>query len=298
MIKSAVLPIVSLAAVTFATADAEQDEHKDFKMKREVTSGYAPVNGLKIYYEIHGVAGGKNPPVVLLHGGGDTIETSFGRVLPVLARTRQVIAFEQQGYGHTADIAERPFSFEQSADDTAALLEYLHADRADIFGFSNGGTIALQVAIRHPRVVRKLVAASTFFSRDGGYPPFWESMKNARLEMMPKELREAYLKVAPHPENLESFFYKAAERMRDFKDIPDDSIRAITAPTLVVCGDTDVVRPEHAVALTRLLLHAQLAILPGTDHAIMITRVDWLVPMVEAFLNAPMPAGQVSQENQ
>jgi pimeloyl-ACP methyl ester carboxylesterase len=108
---------------------------------------------------------------------------------------------------------------------------------------------------------------------------------------------EAYLKVAPHPENLESFFYKAAERMRDFRDIPDASIRTIAAPTLVVCGDTDVVRPEHAVALTRLLRHAQLAILPGTDHAIMITRADWLMPMVEAFLNAPMPAGQVSQEN-
>ena len=132
-------------------------------------------------------------------------------------------------------------------------MEYLHADRADIFGFSNGGTIALQVAIRHPRLVRKLVAASTLFSRDGGYPPFWESMKNARPGMMPKELREAYLKVAPHPENLELFFYKAAERMRDFRDIPDASIRTIAAPTLVVCGDTDVVRPEHAVALTRLL---------------------------------------------
>ena len=107
---------------------------------------------------------------------------------------------------------------------------------------------------------------------------------------------EAY-KVAPHPENLESFFYKAAERMRDFRDIPDASIRTIAAPTLVVCGDTDVVRPEHAVALAQLLRHSQLAILPGTDHAIMITRADWLMPMVEAFLNAPMPAGQVSQEN-
>ena len=291
-IKFALLSIVSLAVVTCAIADAEQDDHKDFKMKKEFTSGYAPVNGLKIYYEIHGVAGGKNPPLVLLHGGGDTIETSFGRALPALARTRKVIAFEQQGYGRTADIADRPFSFEQSADDTAALLEYLHVDRADLFGFSNGGTIALQVAIRHPRVVRKLVAASTFFSRDGGYPPFWESMKSARPAMMPKELREAYLKIAPHPENLESFFYKAAERMRDFKDVPDDSIRAITAPTLVVCGDTDVVRPEHAVALTRLLPHAQLAILPGSDHAIMTTRVDWLVPMVEAFLNEPMLAAR------
>src|ERR1051326_8104001 len=120
-------------------------------------TGYAPVNGLRLYYEIHGPANPTQPPLVLLHGGGDTIETSFGHVLPALARTRRVIAFEQQGFGHTADIAERPFGFEQSADDTAALLEYLHIERADLCGFSNGGTIALQVAIRHPQVVRKLV---------------------------------------------------------------------------------------------------------------------------------------------
>jgi pimeloyl-ACP methyl ester carboxylesterase len=291
MIKSALLPIVFLGA--FAAAGAEQDV--DSTMKKEFKSGYAPVNGLKIYYEIHSVADGKNP-LVLLHGGGDTIQTSFGHVLPALARTRQVIAFEQQGYGHTADIADRPFSFEQSADDTAALLEYVHVDHADILGFSNGGTIALQVAIRHPSVVRKLVVVSAFFSRDGGDPPFWESMKNAQPAMMPKELREAYLAVAPHPENLESFFYKAARRMRDFKDIPDDTIRAIGAPTLVMCGDTDVVRPEHALELSRLLPHAQLAVLPGTDHMAMMTRIDWLVPMVEAFLNAPLPQQHQSKE--
>lgn len=129
-------------------------------------SDYAPVNGLKVYYEIHG-ANPARPPLVLLHGGGDTIRSSFGYILPELARNRQVIAFEQQGYGHTADIADRPFSFEQSADDTAALLDYLQVRQADLFGFSNGGTIALQVAIRHPQVVRKLVVASGFFSRDG-----------------------------------------------------------------------------------------------------------------------------------
>jgi pimeloyl-ACP methyl ester carboxylesterase len=125
--------------------------------RQTIQTGYAPVNGLKIYYEIHGTAKPRRPPLMLLHGGGDTIGTSFGRVLPALARDRQIIAFEQQGYGHTADIVERPFSFEQSADDTAALLEYLHIGQADLFGFSNGGTIALQVTIRHPRVVRKLV---------------------------------------------------------------------------------------------------------------------------------------------
>jgi pimeloyl-ACP methyl ester carboxylesterase len=223
---------------------------------------------------------------VLLHGGGDTIKTSFGYILPELARSRQVIAFEQQGYGHTADIADRPFSFEQSADDTAALLDYLHIRQADLFGVSNGGTIALQVAIRHPQVVRKLVVASGFFSHDGADPVFWNGFATATLDVMPKELRDAYVEVAPHPENLQSVFEKAVQRMRNFKDIPPDTIRAITAATLVVCVDSDVVRPEHAVQEFRLLPHAQLAVLPGTDHMTVTARTSWLVPMIEAFLDA------------
>ena len=160
----------------------------------EKQSGYAPIHGLQMYYEIHGVANSAQPPLVLLHGGGDTIQTSFGHILPVLARDRQVVAFEQQGFGHTADIADRPFRFEQSADDTAALLKYLHIEQADIFGFSNGATIALHAAIRHPQVVRKLVMASGFFQQEGSsYPWFWEGFAGAKLEQMPTELREAYL---------------------------------------------------------------------------------------------------------
>lgn len=249
-------------------------------------TGYAPVNGLRIYFEIHGAAHPTRPPLVLLHGGGDTLETSFGQILPVLAAERQVIAIEQQGYGHTADIVDRPFSFEQSADDTAALLAYLHIGRADLFGFSNGGTIALQVAIRHPDVVRKIVAASALVKRDGAYPWLWEAMANATLENMPPELQEAYLKVAPQPGNLRLMHDKAARRMRDFKDIPDEDIRRITAPTLVVVGDADVIRPEHAVQMFRRLAHAQLAVLPGTDHMQVTTRTEWLAPMIDAFLDA------------
>jgi pimeloyl-ACP methyl ester carboxylesterase len=115
---------------------------------------------------------------------------------------------------------------------------------------------------------------------------FWEAMKNARLENMPMELQEAYRKVAPHPENLRSFHDKAAQRMREFKDIPADAIGAIAAPTLVMIGDADVVRPEHAVELIRLLPHAQLAILPGTDHMAIMTRTDWLVTMIGGFLDS------------
>jgi pimeloyl-ACP methyl ester carboxylesterase len=250
-------------------------------------TGYAPVNGLRLYYEIHGTADPARPPLVLLHGGGDTIGTSFGSILPALARDRQVIAFEQQGYGHTADIADRPFSFERSADDTAALLKFLRIDKADFFGFSNGGTIALQVAIRHPSAVRKLVLASALTRRDGADPAFWDFMAGATLENMPQELKEAYLAVAPHPENLRLFHDKAAARMRNFKDIPETAIRGMTAPTLVVVGDADVVRPEHAVATARLLPHARLAVLPGTNHLRVTTRTEWLVPMIREFLDAP-----------
>ena len=225
---------------------------------------------------------------MLLHGGGDTIETSFEHVIAPLARTRRVIAFEQQGYGRTADIVERPFTFEQSADDTAALLAHLNIERADLCGFSNGGTIALQVAIRHPQRVRKLVPISTLVFRHGAPAQLWEWMKQAQLENMPQELQDAYRKVAPHPENLRLFHDKAAQRMRDFEDVPAELLRGIMAPTLVVCGDRDVVLPEHAIELFRLLPRAQVALLPNTDHGSIMRQPDVLVPLIERFLAAPM----------
>src|SRR5262249_51102455 len=179
-------------------------------------------------YEIHGAG----PPLVLLHGGGSTIETSFGKVLPALAETRQVIAFEQQGHGHTADV-DRPFSFEQSADDTAALLRYLGIENADFYGYSNGASIALQVAIRHPKMVRKIVSAAAMYRRDGLVPELLKSLEHASPDSMPPNLREAYVKASPHPEKLALFVDKCARRMLEFKDWSPDVIRSIRAPTLV-----------------------------------------------------------------
>ena len=254
-----------------------------------VQRGYAPVNGLKMYYEIHGTVNANNPPLVLLHGGGSTIETSFGKVLPALANSRQVIAFEQQGHGRTADIVDRPFTFEQSADDTAGLLRYLNIGKADFFGYSNGGHIALQMAISHPDLVRKLVIESAMFQRDGSDPGFWKSFEHAKLDDMPPELQKAYLGVAPHPEDLPTFFAKSVQRMLNFKGWTPVDIQSINAPTLVMVGDHDIVRPEHAVLMFRLLPNAQLAVLPGTDHMTIVNRSDWLVPMVETFLDSPMP---------
>jgi pimeloyl-ACP methyl ester carboxylesterase len=248
-----------------------------------VARGFAPVNGLRIYYEVHGPEGGT--PLVLLHGGDPAIETSWSRMLPALARTRRVIAFDQQGHGRTAD-ADRPFTFEGSADDAAALLRFLHVEKADLMGFSNGADIAMQVAIRHPGLVRRLVAASGMVRRDGLRPAFWDGMRKARLEDMPPEFAKVYRETSPHPEKLPSYFRKSVDRMLGFRDWPDAVVRSIAAPALVVIGDADVVRPEHAVELARLLPHARLAILPLTDHdGVLHAHADWLVPMVEAFLD-------------
>jgi pimeloyl-ACP methyl ester carboxylesterase len=249
---------------------------------------YAAVNGLRMYYEIHG----SGRPLILLHGGGSTIVSTFGRILPQLEKTHQVIAVELQAHGHTLDI-DRPLSFEQDADDVAALLEKLHIKKADFMGFSNGGTTTLQIAIRHPELVNKMVLASATYKRDGMQPGLFEGLQNASLKSMPQPLQEAYLKANPDPKGLQKMFDRDVARMVAFKDISDADIKAIQAPALVINGDVDVVRPEHALALSRTLPHAKLAILPGGhgDYIGEITAPDkksklpaLVVAVIEAFL--------------
>ena len=248
-----------------------------------VESGFAPVDGLRLYYEIHGSPARDGVPLLLLHGGGSTIDTSFAKLIPLISRTRQVIAFEQQGHGHTADV-DRPFSFEQSAEDAVALLRYLHVAKADLLGFSNGGHIALQIALGHPEVVRSLVLESMFFSRDGTDPRFWQGFEHAKLEEMPLELRQAYLATAPHPEQLPSFFAKSVQRMREFKGWTPRQIRTIRARTLLLLGDRDVVTLEHAARMQRLIRDAQVAVLPATDHAGMAKRAPLVAEILDGFL--------------
>lgn len=232
--------------------------HLQMNAQQEKTGHYATVNGLKMYYEIHG----SGRPLVLIHGGGSTIASTFGRVLPEFSKTRQVIAVELQAHGHTPD-RDSPLSFEQDADDVAALLGQLHIEKADIMGFSNGGTTALQIAIRHPGVVNKLVLASALYKREGMLAGFFESMQQATIENMPQPLKDAYLKANPDPQGLLAMFNRDVARMLGFKDISDTVIQAIQAPALVINGDTDGVLAEHAMTLSRTLPHGQLAILPG-----------------------------------
>jgi pimeloyl-ACP methyl ester carboxylesterase len=260
-------------------------------------SGYAPVNGLRMYYEIHG----SGEPLVLLHGSFGAIDL-WGPILTTLAETHQVIAVELQGHGHTADILDRPLSYEQMADDVAALMEHLGIVHADGVGYSMGGTTGLQLAIRHPDRVRKLVAVSPNYRSDGYYPELLAGLQQMTLEIFAGTPEEAaYLRHAPHPEDFPVLVEKLKVLPQAFA-FPDEDVAAITAPTLVVLGDSDIVRPEHAVALFRLLgggvpsdltgrlPSSQLAILPGTTHrSIVGERADQLLAVVAPFLAAPMP---------
>jgi pimeloyl-ACP methyl ester carboxylesterase len=248
---------------------------------------YADIGPLHMYYEVHG----KGAPVVLVHGGGSTIQTSFGRLLPRLAMGHQVIAVELQGHGHTADV-DRPLSFAQDADDVAALLQQLGVAHADFIGYSNGGTTSVQIAIRHPSVIRRLVLISAAIARAGLTPELRETFdREPRPEGMPASLRAAYLAVAPRPQDLPVIVAKSVRRMRDFADISPTAVRAIDAPALVISGDLDVVRPEHSVEMFRTFRHGALAILPWTDHMAVVEREELLMPIIAPFLDAPALAG-------
>jgi pimeloyl-ACP methyl ester carboxylesterase len=268
-------------------------------MNGEPRGNYVSVNGLEMYYEIHGTG----QPLVLLHGAFSAIGTSFGNVLPELARTRRVIAFEMQAHGRTADI-DRPLSMEQMADDTAAALHHLGIENADFFGFSLGAGIALQVAIRHPEMVRKLVLASVTYRLDGVHPGLMEGLAEMKPEMMHgSPWHEEYVRIAPRPEDFATLFAKKTQMDRQIRDLPAEAIEAIEAPTLLIIGDSDIVRPEHAVEMFRLLgggvmgdlvglPKSRLAVLPGTAHATLVERGDWLASMIGEFLDAPMPGAE------
>lgn len=219
---------------------------------------YASVNGLKMYYEIHGTGS----PLVLIHGGGSTLYTTFGKILPLLAKTHKVIGVELQAHGHTAD-RNSPSSFEQDADDVAELLKQLNLGAADIFGFSNGGNTAMQLAIRHPGQVRKLIIASSFYKRSGMVDGFWDFMKKGKFEDMPQVYKDEYLKINPSQDGLMAMYNRDAARMLAFSDWKDEDLKSIKAPSFIVIGDQDVVKPEHAVEMSHQIPAARLAILPG-----------------------------------
>ena len=260
-------------------------------------TGYAPVEDLRMYYEIHG----SGRPLLLLHGAYQSIDT-IGPLLPGLAQTHKVIAFELQGHGRTADV-DRPLSYERMADDTAAALRHLESERLDVLGYSLGGAVALLLAIRHPDLVRKLVVASTCFSTEGVYQEALDMFPTITPELFAGSPMEAeYLRLAPNPEDFPKLVEKISALDAHSWGIPPEDIRAIAAPTMIVAGDSDIVRHDHLIEFFRLrgggvmgdlsgMPASQLAILPGTSHYIppghgLLDRAEWLLALLPQFLDA------------
>ena len=241
-------------------------------VKDDSITGFAAINGIKMYYEIHG----EGEPLVLIHGGGSTIQTSFGTILPLLAQQFKVVAVELQAHGHTTD-RNAPESFEQDADDVAALVKHLSLKKAHFLGFSNGGNTAMRIAMRHPELVNKLVLISSFYKRDGMIPGFFEGMQHATLESMPQLLKTHYLEINNDEKGLVAMFTKDRDRMIQFKDWSDDELRLIKAPAFLICGDHDVVTAEHTLKMAQLIPNNQVMILPGT-HGSFIGEICSLEP--------------------
>jgi pimeloyl-ACP methyl ester carboxylesterase len=257
---------------------------------------YAQVNDLNVYYEIHG----EGEPLVLLHGAYMNID-GMAPLLAPLAEYRRVIALELQGHGRTADV-DRPITYEGMADDTAAVMEHLGIGQADVVGYSMGAGVGLQLTIRHPARVRTLVGASTAFAYNG--------MPDEAIEMFPTitpevfkgtPMEDEYKRLAPNPDDFETLVWKLKEL--DTTDFNwEEGVRGITAPVLVIAGDSDVVRLEHVVEFFKLLgggvmgdmaglPKSQLAVLPGTTHFMppgsgVLDRAEWMLAMIRPFLEA------------
>jgi pimeloyl-ACP methyl ester carboxylesterase len=260
-----------------------------------VKTGYALVNGLRMYYEIHGSGG---TPLLLLHGGLFNVDLQFGKVLPGLAQTREIIAADFQAHGRTGDI-DRPLTSANLASDVVALLSHLGYSQVDVFGFSVGGAVALDLAIKHPDLVRKLIVSSVSYNRDGDRPENAEAVGEMSVDMIAgTPMEQDYRAKSPNPDKLQDLLDKLGKYDDGFPGWSDDEIRQIAAPTLITVGDCDAVTLEHAVRFLQLrggdvngdfvgVPASQLAVFPGTTHFFGLSRTTLVLDVVTTFLDAP-----------
>lgn len=265
----------------------------DGSAQQKPTTGYAPVNGLNMYYEIHG----SGEPVVLLHGAFMTITNNWDGWTSELSKTRQVIAVEMQGHGRTADIP-RDITYENLADDVAALLNYLDIPRADLIGYSMGGAVAMQCAIRHPDRVRKAVIISSTFRSEGMVAGALEAISKLTADdFKGSPIETEYRKLSPTPDHFPNFVQRIVATASKGYDFGADNLKATTAPMFFIHGDADGVRLAHVAEMFRLKggeIHgdmgprsaSRLAILPNTTHVTLMERMPIIVPMVNDFLDA------------
>ena len=244
---------------------------------------YASVHGLRMYYEVSS----KGRPLLLLHGGLQTIASSFEKQIPALAESHRVIAVEQMGHGHTGD-ADRPLTYRGMAEDTAELLGQLGLSEVDVVGWSDGGIIGLILAARHPKLVRRLVVSGANLRPEGCTADFLAHVRALRPEDMKGLDRREYDRFSPDgPAHYPVIFRKVRELWLSAptaEDIDLAQLAAIEAPTLVIVGDHDIIRAEHTLEIYYHLPHAELCILPGTSHNTFDRRPEWVNPMVLSFL--------------
>lgn len=284
------------ATVTSCQSRMKPKETVSTQSMKPAESGYADVNGLKMYYEVHG----QGKPIVLLHGSFMTIPLNWSHLLPLLAKDRKVIVVELQGHGRTRDIP-RDISYEGMADDVSGLLRHLKIDRADILGYSMGGGVAFQFAVRHPDQLRRLVVLSGTYAHDGWWPDVEASFATFTAEMFKgSPIQKQYESLGNDPAHFPEFVRKVIGIDLKPYDWSKD-VKNIQAPIFMAIGDADGVRYEHALELFRAkgggkmgdlhgLPESRLAILPGTTHIGMTQRTDTLVPMINDFLDSDLKA--------
>jgi pimeloyl-ACP methyl ester carboxylesterase len=261
-------------------------------VSRPAAAGVARLGELELYYETQGTG----PPLVLMHGALMTIGL-MNDYPALLAAHRQVIAVELQAHGHTPDIG-RPLRYELLADDIAALLDHLGLTQADLFGYSLGGAVAMQVAIRHPQRVRRLVCMSVSYRTDGMHAEMTETpdVESSMEQLEGSPYQRAYEAVAPDPERWPDLVRKVLELDAQPQDWPREQVAGIHAPMMLIVADNDIVRLEHAVEMYHLLgggvfgdvrglPASRLAVIPGTTHTGISDRARWVVPMVAEFLD-------------
>jgi pimeloyl-ACP methyl ester carboxylesterase len=317
------LTIMSVIAMAVTAASCGNDE-KDLltttdpaaqtTTSPEAQTGYAEVNGLRMYYEVHG----QGEPVILLHGAYMSAE-SMKPAWEVLAKSRKVIVPETQGHAHTADI-DRPITYEAMADDIAAMMDVLGIAQADIVGYSMGGGTALQMGIRHPQKVKRIVSASASYLASGLYPEVLAMFPSISPEMFAGSPMETeYKKFSPTPDKFPEFVAKLKALDNPPPDWPAKDVAGIQAPVLLVIGDQDIVKPEHAVEMFRLVGGGkpgdmgtpvpddQLAIMPGTSHmGVLMSQGRMFAEMAAKFIDpppaqpsmAPQPVQQPGQARQ
>lgn len=296
--------IVILIAIAMTACQQRTDNGQDVSTepKGEVVaenikpaeSGYADVNGLKLYYEVYG----EGKPIVMVHGSFMSIPLNWSHIVPLLAKGRKVIVTEMQGHGRTRDIS-RALSFEGMADDVSGLLKHLKIDSADILGYSMGGGVAFQVAVRHPEQVRRLVILSGVYAHDGWWPDAEASFASFTADMFEgTAIKKQYDSLGNDPEHFPEFVKKVMSIDLEPYDWSSE-VKKIKEPIFMAIGDADGVRYEHALELFVAkgggkmgefhgLPKSRLAILPGTTHIGMIKRTDLLIPMLKDFLDSDL----------